>query len=274
MAMLNRMIKLALSTAFYGFRQGSRLLNKKGANCLTVVTYHAIKREETDKFARQMDQILNLGRPVLANTASPASPVQPLIAVTFDDGFQSFFQRALPVLLAKGVPTTVFVSTGYIGRRAGWVTLKRHRLFDELVMTKGQIAEAANAGVLVGSHSVSHTRLADVAREKALEELVTSKKELENLLGRKVDLLSLPYGSWDRGVIRLAKHAGYKKVFLNIPLKATPKSRGSVVGRIDISMDDSVAESGLKFLGAYSWLPYAIRAKRRVIIGHGRSETL
>jgi peptidoglycan/xylan/chitin deacetylase (PgdA/CDA1 family) len=39
----------------------------------------------------------------------------PVAAVTFDDGYQDFYQHAFPLLKRKGIPATVFVVTDLIG---------------------------------------------------------------------------------------------------------------------------------------------------------------
>jgi peptidoglycan/xylan/chitin deacetylase (PgdA/CDA1 family) len=39
----------------------------------------------------------------------------PIAAITFDDGYRDFYDIALPLLLRKGVPATVFVVTGLVG---------------------------------------------------------------------------------------------------------------------------------------------------------------
>lgn len=40
---------------------------------------------------------------------------QPVAAVTFDDGYQDFYELAYPLLKRKGIPATVFVVTDLIG---------------------------------------------------------------------------------------------------------------------------------------------------------------
>lgn len=42
------------------------------------------------------------------------------VCITFDDGYRSIHDLALPVLLEYGFPATIFVSSGYIGHGAMW----------------------------------------------------------------------------------------------------------------------------------------------------------
>jgi peptidoglycan/xylan/chitin deacetylase (PgdA/CDA1 family) len=46
---------------------------------------------------------------------SESSWKDPIAAVTFDDGYQDFYDHALPVLQRKGIPAAVFVVTDHVG---------------------------------------------------------------------------------------------------------------------------------------------------------------
>jgi len=38
-----------------------------------------------------------------------------IAAITFDDGYQDFYDHALPMLQRKGIPSAIFVMTDYAG---------------------------------------------------------------------------------------------------------------------------------------------------------------
>ena len=77
------------------------------------------------------------------------------VVLTFDDGFEDFHRRAMPVLDQYGYTATVFVTTGWVqdagphaaGRRPG------------RMLSWSQIAEVAQAGMEVGAHSWQHPQL-------------------------------------------------------------------------------------------------------------------
>ena len=264
--MLNRIIKLVLSIAFIGLKGVIKPLKRKGDDNRTLicVTYHSVKTEEISKFAKHMDELMKAGNPALADTDVALEAGENFIAVTFDDGFQSFMQHALPVLLEKGIPVTVFVPTNWLGERAGWITREDHRNFEELVMTREQIGELSRYNTLVGSHSATHRRLNGLPRHEVLDELERSKRDLEKIVGKEVDLFSFPYGSCDDEIISISKAIGYKRLFLNVPRKKESDLKNYIFGRINMSLDDWPIEYKLKFRGAYNWLCYGVALKRRL----------
>jgi peptidoglycan/xylan/chitin deacetylase (PgdA/CDA1 family) len=121
-------------------------------------------------------------------------PPRPM-AVTFDDGYSDTYD-AVELLRRRGLCSTVYVTTGEIGRA--------DRLAPE------QVGALANLeGVEVGAHAVRHRRL-DELREVDLEdELKGSKRHLQQLTSRPVNSFSYPHGSYDRRVRAAVIWAGY-----------------------------------------------------------------
>lgn len=81
-------------------------------------------------------------------------------------------------------------------------------------MTWSQVKAMSDAGIEIGSHSVSHPVLAKVSDDGQLNrELVTSKEVIEQHTGQEVIALAYPVGGseayCDR-VIRVARSAGYR----------------------------------------------------------------
>jgi peptidoglycan/xylan/chitin deacetylase (PgdA/CDA1 family) len=85
---------------------------------------------------------------------------------------------------------------------------------DDLPMLAGdQLRELADAGIDIGSHTVSHPSLAALAREEALGELTESKTLLESKVGRPVKFFAYPFGGAEHcnaATERLVREAGYE----------------------------------------------------------------
>lgn len=241
-----------------------RCIGYEPSQPFVVLMYHSVKREERERFARQVDQLIHVGPVVYADSDAAAREGTRRIAVTFDDALHSVFENAFPILRDRSIPATVFVPTQHIGSTPGWITDARHRDADECVLTIDELREMRHGGILIGSHSVRHLRMMELSQAEALEEFTESRTALAQILGENVQTFALPYGSRNAEVLRLAASAGYTRLFLNVP--ATRRDRDSpvrIVGRIRVDPTDWALEYYLKVRGAYQWLPYAMSAKRQ-----------
>lgn len=80
-------------------------------------------------------------------------------------------------------------------------------------LTWDQVLEMSEAGIEIGSHTVTHPILSNMSSEKIRWELIESKNTLEKKLGRSVISLSYPVGNryaFNKQVISEAKRCGYR----------------------------------------------------------------
>jgi len=77
-------------------------------------------------------------------------------------------------------------------------------------LTPDELCEMDAAGVVIGSHTVTHQILTKVSGERLRYELRESRSRLESILGRKVKMLAYPNGDHNREVQKEAARAGYK----------------------------------------------------------------
>lgn len=81
-------------------------------------------------------------------------------------------------------------------------------------------ALAAHPLVTIGAHSVSHSPLAALSEAEQRREIALSKKRLEGLLERRIEVFAYPYGSrreYGRTAARLCREAGYRKAATTLP---------------------------------------------------------
>ena len=267
--MLSRLLKLSISVIFYVVRQSvdsiGLLLGRQLPGTLVVLTYHALKPHQRLQFEKHMDLLVNSGRAVFADIESPLSICQHHIAVTFDDGFQSIVHHALPSMLKRKIPAIIFVTTGFLGKKPGWLFDTHHKDADEVLLTGKELRQLPTDMVAIGSHCVTHPNLTAIDEYTAMKELSDSKKTLEDILDRPIHLLSFPHGACNERIIELCKKAGYQRVFSNLPTFPISKIEDYLLGRISVSLQDWQIEYRLKFLGAYQWLPYAVKLKRNLL---------
>jgi len=276
--MLDRVTKLVISLLFFYLDRIARMIFKLGRKhspgTLVVLTYHAVKPHQREKFEKQMNLLLKSGKAVRADVGSHLPDGTHHIAVTFDDGFQSILENALPVLSKWIIPFTVFVPTGFIGRGPGWIENPGHENYGEIVLTEDQLKRLADQGGLVGSHGITHPKLKRLDLKEAKKEILDSKTKLESILRREILLFSFPYNDFNNRLIELAKEAGYMRVFANVPTYPTSQIDRFLLGRIDVKADDWGLEYWLKLKGAYQWLPLAIWVKDKFRMLHNLNRNI
>ncbi len=121
------------------------------------------------------------------------------VRITFDDGNASDVQFALPRLLERGLEAEFFLLTGKLGEVG--------RLCAD------DVRELAHAGMSIGSHGWAHCDWRRVDAEQASQELLEASQVLRELTGQPVSTVAVPFGSYDRHVLRRLRHAKVTRVY-------------------------------------------------------------
>ena len=142
-------------------------------------------------------------------------PSTPTVSITFDDGYDDNFIHALPVLMQYGITASFYVTTGFVDRDPDVMDrMRRLRSMPVSALSWTQVAEIHQAGMEVGSHSITHANLAELEPEALRVELRDSKRVLEDHLGEEIDSVAYPFGIPGRNVtgrtIMEARDAGYR----------------------------------------------------------------
>lgn len=189
---------------------------------IPILLYHSVAPDWTpsyepwcvhpDRFDEHLEVIVGLGHTPLTISelvdaiADDQLPDRP-IAVTFDDGRADFAEHALPGLLARDVPATLYVVTGQMGRSSSWLPMSDER--DAPMMEWDDVRAAAAVGIEIGSHSRSHVELDVVPTARLRAEVADSRRDLAAQLGRPVRSIAYPHGYHSDAVVRAVKEAGY-----------------------------------------------------------------
>lgn len=134
-----------------------------------------------------------------------------LAAITFDDGYQDFYENAFPVLKVYNYPSTIFLVSDLVGKENLWDNERvgvRKKLLDwkSIEKLKGE-------GVTFGSHSRSHPFISSLSQEDVIDEVANSRSCLEEKLQLPVEFFCYPYGDYDARVVKAVKEAGYSGGF-------------------------------------------------------------
>ncbi|MFG2571278.1 polysaccharide deacetylase family protein [Streptomyces sp. NPDC048481] len=128
-----------------------------------------------------------------------------LVGLTFDDGYADFLTEALPVLRRNGCTATLFVLPGRFGGDNAWDPLGPRKP----LLTADGIRRAADEGVEIGSHGLTHVDLTAADDLTLKAETVESRAVLAELLGAAPDGFCYPYGTIDRRAVDAVREAGY-----------------------------------------------------------------
>jgi len=210
-----------------------------------------------------MDFLIRHAVPVRSDFNGPIRANTHYVAITFDDALQSFYENALPELKKRSIPFTIFAPTSCLGNKPSWVNKSTEMPYCEVVLKEDLLKQLdRDVFTSIESHTHTHPMLAKVSREDVWCELKTSKAFLSHLLQRDVTQLSFPFGSFDKEIIKLAKKAGYKRVFGILPTLRKFKYNDFFVGRVKCKPNYLLADFRFRVEGSYQWMPYAVLIKR------------
>jgi len=275
---VKRLFKLGMSLVVWAWDEIRVRLGRLGgapapASCV-VLYYHAIPTPTRARFAAQMEALLRHAEPVDAASQSPLAAGKRYAAVTFDDGFVSVVQNALPELESRRIPATLFVPTGSLGRNPAWVKNPQAAASRETVLSAEELKALSRSRVMaIGSHTVNHPDLLKLEPAQARQELAECKATLEAIIGKEVPLFSFPHGKHNPQLVQQARELGYRRVFTISPELALARPDEFVTGRTLVDPTDWPLEFTLKLRGAYRWLPAVSSLKRRWTAGNHRATT-
>ena len=126
------------------------------------------------------------------------------IQVAFDDGFRGILE-CVEWLVEEKIYPTIFIPISLIGK--------------EGYLSTSEIISLHNAGFNIQSHGVRHSNMSVMAMEELAEDLRSSKKYLEDLLGKNVESVCFPQGYFSDVVVSEALQAGYTKLYASFPCK-------------------------------------------------------
>lgn len=260
-----------------GLRRGRRPFSRNGR--IQVLTYHAVLPSYDQwkkvpsaeawyaltaaQFEAQMQFLSNEGfaTALLTEFLDGKAP-QKSVVLTFDDGHESNFRIAVPILLRFGFRAEFFVTVSSLGQPGfmNWEDLNR----------------ISDMGMSVQSHGLHHRALTNLSDNELYDELRSSKELLEEKLGKQVKYLAVPGGFINQRVYREALLARYAAV-CNSESRLARKSR--IISRIAIahSISQHTFESLVR---RESWSLLRVKAQRefgkggKALLGVRRYEIL
>ncbi len=187
-----------------------------------------------------------------------------LVAITFDDGYASLRDKALPVLRDLGAVASVFITTGRIAdqtRNPSDPVLGHYP--EEVFLSWRDVEDLAVAGWTIGSHGVDHIDLTAASAAAADAQLRVSKRVIETRFEPADFTYAYPWGRHNSASRQAVAQAGYRYA---LSCEHAPVRDGFdrwAVPRINISKDYSLNDFAAVVAGDWDYLGWAGKLKVR-----------
>lgn len=158
-----------------------------------------IFREQLDWLARENIPVTD---PLALSRDAARAPVN--VVLTFDDGHESNYRHAYPMLRERGLVGVFFVTSDFIGQRPGFCAWE-------------QLGEMADAGMQIGSHGKTHRFFDDLTADELEQEYQASRSAITTGTGHAPVMLSFPGGRYRGSQITAGRDAGYRYFFSSDP---------------------------------------------------------
>ncbi len=122
------------------------------------------------------------------------------VLVTIDDGYQSFYNNAWPILKESKIPFILFISTREVGKK-GYMSWE-----DIREISKYNFVE-------IGNHSHTHDYLIDFKDEEIKNDLEQSINIFKKEMGKNSKFFSYPFGEYSISLKKIVVDAGFKYAF-------------------------------------------------------------
>ena len=150
--------------------------------------------------------------------------------VTFDDGYRSVHDVALPLLTELAVPATVFVCAGLLGDTSRWMP----EMLTEPLVSAEHVAALHAGGFDVGLHGLDHTLLPGLSLEQLRRQTCFAAELLAQVTGEWPRAFAYPGGVHDAPARAAVAKAGMRAAF------ATHREAGPLgMSRVDINSTDT-----------------------------------
>jgi peptidoglycan/xylan/chitin deacetylase (PgdA/CDA1 family) len=189
---------------------GKKVVAKTSAGTVPLVTALAKLIDETAHLGERaaLDRFAAQGQPLYCGGSSGR-----FVALTFDDGPESYTRLALKILRKKHVRATFFL----IGHR--------------VPSRQSQVREELRDYSALGVHAWTHRSLTRLGRARISHQITWTNKAISKATGTEVRLFRPPYGARNARVDRIARRLGMIEVLWSIDSGDSQGNNWRQIGR-------------------------------------------
>ena len=179
--------------------------------------------------------------------------VNKLVVISFDDGLKDFYTEAVSILRKYGFSATMFLPTGFIGKKGGTFN-------GQECLSWEIVRDLHENGIHFGSHTINHPKLYGKKDAEIDYELSRSKEKIDKEIGLPTVSFSYPYAfpEQDKKFIhrmrKILTRNGYS-IGVTTKIGITSKKDDFLfLKRIPLNSFDDIPFFKAKLAGGYDWI--------------------
>ncbi len=161
------------------------------------------------------------------------------VSISIDDGYKDTLD-AVNILVKYDIPFTLFITAKNLNKK---MYLSNRDLNDISLIKNAKI----------GTHGLSHSKLGTLSYKEQYHELSLSKKILEDLISKDVNLVSYPHGSYNNDTLSIIDKIGYKYAACSKKGFNSINTNKYLLHRSEIIASDEVINLTSKIKGYYDY---------------------
>ena len=161
------------------------------------------------------------------------------ISISIDDGYKCTID-AIDILCQHDIPVSLFITAGELGK-------------DQYLSVSDLSEISKLSNVTIGSHGLSHQRLSTMSYNDQNFELQKSKDILSEIIGKSVNGISFPHGSFNEDTIEILQKLKYEYAATSIKGINTISTDKYTLCRNEIISTDSITDVDKKIKGYYEY---------------------
>lgn len=191
------------------------------------------------------------------------------VAITFDDGYEDNYLYAYPLLLEREMKATIYLVTNFINSNNSLPIDKDDDFTNNKPLTWDEVREMNKNHITFGAHTLNHQFLTEINDiEVLVQEIVESKKKIEQELNIEVKSFAYPAGLYNEEIIRIVQEH-YENAVITANGRIVPLFNHNpyLIEREAISRTDNLFMFKLKLWGIHRFIRKSLwyQALRRLL---------